>query len=243
MYQSWMTGWDIWEMSQLLRSQKKVSRRKLRLLTGACCRRFWGAFQDDCFRRAVNAIEQHADGRAASATLAAVWDELEQINRDGPEVVANRPRLTARAVGLGWDLLLAPRTSTDQLILLMHSAACTAALAAWEALGPAQAESSAVEICREVCDSLRCVFGNPFRPSAIGRAWMTWNSGVVERIARESYEEREMPRGTLDSTRLAVLADALEEAGCADEAILGHLRGPTAHVRGCLVVDSLLGKA
>jgi hypothetical protein len=48
--------------------------------------------------------------------------------------------------------------------------------------------------------------------------------------------------GRLDPTRLAVLADALEEAGCADAELLGHLRGPGLHVRGCWAVDSLLGR-
>ena len=42
--------------------------------------------------------------------------------------------------------------------------------------------------------------------------------------------------------RLPILADALEEAGCTDAAILGHLRGPGPHVRGCWVIDLLLGK-
>jgi hypothetical protein len=42
--------------------------------------------------------------------------------------------------------------------------------------------------------------------------------------------------------RLPVLADALEEAGCTDADILSHLRGPGPHVRGCWVVDLLLGK-
>jgi hypothetical protein len=39
-----------------------------------------------------------------------------------------------------------------------------------------------------------------------------------------------------------VLADALEEAGCGDEEILGHLRGPGPHVRACWVLDLLLGR-
>jgi hypothetical protein len=39
------------------------------------------------------------------------------------------------------------------------------------------------------------------------------------------------------------LGDALEEAGCSDEEILAHLRGPGPHVRGCWVVDLLLNKA
>jgi len=41
---------------------------------------------------------------------------------------------------------------------------------------------------------------------------------------------------------LAILADALEEAGCADTDILDHLRGPGPHVRGCWAVDLILGK-
>ena len=48
--------------------------------------------------------------------------------------------------------------------------------------------------------------------------------------------------GTLDAWRLVVLADALEEAGCIDEAILRHLRDPRPHVCGCHVLDLLLGK-
>lgn len=48
--------------------------------------------------------------------------------------------------------------------------------------------------------------------------------------------------GHLDPVRLAVLADALEEAGCVNEDILAHLRSPGPHYRGCLVLDLLLSK-
>ena len=41
---------------------------------------------------------------------------------------------------------------------------------------------------------------------------------------------------------LPILADALEDAGCADAAILAHCRGPGEHVRGCWVVDLLTGR-
>ncbi len=41
---------------------------------------------------------------------------------------------------------------------------------------------------------------------------------------------------------MPILADALEEAGCADAAILGRCQGPSEHVRGGWVVDFLLGK-
>jgi len=64
----------------------------------------------------------------------------------------------------------------------------------------------------------------------------------VKRLAEAAYAERAVPGGTLDGVRLAVLADALEEAGCTSVEILEHLRGPGPHVRGCFVLDLLLGK-
>src|SRR5262249_41652079 len=62
------------------------------------------------------------------------------------------------------------------------------------------------------CQLCRCVLGN---------------------LARVADEDRKLPAGGLDLTRLAILADALEEAGCAEASILSHLRGPGPHVRGC----------
>ena len=91
---------------------------------------------------------------------------------------------------------------------------------------------------------VREVFGSPFRPAPpIDPAWLAWNGGVVRAIAQSAYDDRELPSGHLDATRLALLADALEDAGCSDAAVLEHLRGSGPHVRGCFVVDLLLGKA
>jgi hypothetical protein len=88
----------------------------------------------------------------------------------------------------------------------------------------------------------RCIFGNPFRPVSLDPAILAWNDAVVVRLAQAAYKERQLPAGTLDNCRLAVLADALEEAGCTDAEALSHLRGPGPHVRGCWVVDLLFGK-
>ena len=41
---------------------------------------------------------------------------------------------------------------------------------------------------------------------------------------------------------LLILADALEDAGCDNADLLDHCRRPGEHVRGCWVVDALLGK-
>jgi hypothetical protein len=86
------------------------------------------------------------------------------------------------------------------------------------------------------------LFGNPFRPVALNPTWLSWNDGTVAKLAQAAYDERLLPSGQLDSARLAVLADAAEEAGCTDADLLGHLRGPAPHVRGCFAVDLLLGK-
>jgi hypothetical protein len=85
------------------------------------------------------------------------------------------------------------------------------------------------------CDLIRDVFGNPFRPRpTVAGEWLAWDGGMVPRLARTAYEERAFER-------LPVLADALEEAGCTDANLLGHLRAATPHARGCWVLDLLLG--
>lgn len=94
-----------------------------------------------------------------------------------------------------------------------------------------------------LADLLRCVFRHPSRPPLTADpAWLASNGGAVRAIAQGVYTERQLPRGTLDPDRLLVLSDALQEAGCDDEDILGHLRRPGPHIRGCWVVDLLLGK-
>jgi hypothetical protein len=87
---------------------------------------------------------------------------------------------------------------------------------------------------------LRCIFGNPFCPVALDRSWKT---PTALAIAQAAYEDRIVPAGHLYSDKLAVLADALEDAGCTDADLLGHLRGPGPHVRGCWALDAILGKS
>jgi hypothetical protein len=41
----------------------------------------------------------------------------------------------------------------------------------------------------------------------------------------------------------APMFDFMEEAGCMESELLDHLRKPATHVRGCWVVDLMLGKA
>ncbi len=79
---------------------------------------------------------------------------------------------------------------------------------------------------------IRDIFSNPFRPIAADSAWLT---PAVIAIAAAIYAERAFDR-------LPVLADALEEAGCTNADVLLHCRQPGEHVRGCWVVDLMLGK-
>jgi hypothetical protein len=65
--------------------------------------------------------------------------------------------------------------------------------------------------------------------------WHTWNDATIPRLARGIYAEEAFDR-------LPILADALEDAGCSDAALLQHLRGPGPHVRGCWVLDLILGR-
>src|SRR5262249_28262495 len=92
---------------------------------------------------------------------------------------------------------------------------------------------------RPVCELLHEVFGNPFRSISFVPSWRTT---AVVTLARAAYDDRVLPAGTLDPDRLAVLSDALEEAGCDNADVLAHLRGPGPHVRGCWVLDLLLDK-
>jgi hypothetical protein len=93
---------------------------------------------------------------------------------------------------------------------------------------------------RAHCDLVRDLFG-PLTFRAVHLA-PSWRTPDVMTLARAAYEERSLPQGTLDPVRLALLADALEEAGCTSAEILGHLRSERPHVRGCWAVDLLLDK-
>lgn len=82
------------------------------------------------------------------------------------------------------------------------------------------------------------IFGNVFRPTSL---MPTCKTSEVVSLAAAAYAEREAT-GFLETLRLAVLADALEELGCTDTSLLAHLRSPGPHVRGCWALDLLTGR-
>jgi hypothetical protein len=98
---------------------------------------------------------------------------------------------------------------------------------------------NALEVCLNGSDRLvapaifREVFGNPFRPVTLDPSWLT---STVVALATGIYDERAFDR-------MPILADALQDAGCNNTAVLTHCRDTSlAHVRGCWVVDLLLNK-
>jgi hypothetical protein len=120
----------------------------------------------------------------------------------------------------------------------LHVAYDDASDAAWEVasyLAQIIARNPRIEQ-QEQGNLLRDLFGLlPFRSATIASTWLAWDNGTVCKLAQAIYEERTFER-------LPVLADALEDAGCDDADILTHCRGDGSHVRGCWVVDLLLGK-
>ncbi|MDY3554335.1 hypothetical protein R5W24_003455 [Gemmata sp. JC717] len=86
---------------------------------------------------------------------------------------------------------------------------------------------------RSHCAFLRDIYGNPFRPITFAPEWRT---GTTTAIARQMYESR-------DFSAMPILADAMQDVGCNNDDVLAHCRDPQqVHVRGCWVVDLVLGK-
>ncbi|HKB40624.1 MAG TPA: hypothetical protein VKD72_29630 [Gemmataceae bacterium] len=208
----------------------RASDRKFRLFGCACCRRLWDLLPSDLNRQAVQAIEEHPD---------TVSGELY------PEGVDSHPVLGEALVASSsreyewgrdrayWAVKFLGR-SFYKLTPLRGAVVVALQAAAVKGEGGTRAEAAAGQAAL-----LRDIIGNPFRPVALDPAWRT---PTVLALAQAAYDDRLLPAGTFDLDRLAVLSDALEDAGCDSADILSHLRGPGPHVRGCWVLDLLLGK-
>ena len=221
--QQWLTCTDPAPMLEFLWS--KASDRKLRLFVCACCRRIWPLLKDERSRKVVEVGEQFAD---------ALTDDK---CREDALLAADRPMLALQRY---LRKSRVPRPLPKAL-----SAGIAARLACWPASSYAGAVDACVTHTRQaldpcgdprLCDLMRDIFGNPFRPSPpLPQAVLAWDNSTAARIAQAIYDER-------DFGRLPVLGDALEEAGCTDADILAHCRSAGPHVRGCWVVDLILGK-
>jgi hypothetical protein len=77
------------------------------------------------------------------------------------------------------------------------------------------------------------IVGNPDPPPVFAPEWRT---STAVAIAKGMYESR-------DFAAMPILADALQDAGRDSDDVLNHCRDESqVHVRGCWVVDLVLGK-
>jgi hypothetical protein len=220
--QEWMSCEDPWQMLLFLRD--KASDRKLRLFKCACCRRIWHLIGPAEYRHVVEVAELFSDQQADESELQrALEDTWTVTGNPGHDPTAWAVIHTAGELVERWNW------SYVEDVTHTHAArAVSIAAERGDELDPAELLAQAA--------LLRDLFGNPFRPAVIEPCLLAHDAGSLCRMAQTIYEERRF-------ADLPILADALEEAGCTDKALLSHCRGPGPHVRGCWALDLILGKS
>jgi hypothetical protein len=229
----WLSCTDPQAMLNAVRNN--ASARKGRLFICGCLRRIWELVCiNPEWRKLVEIGEQFVESQVSE-------DEMYEAENSARAIVArdNPSYITWRA--LHWVSYRDPYPESLTGIA-EHGEDAAATKISLELLqqGRLSERKAAKKLKRAEerkgqCDLTRCIFGNPFRTAIIVPAWLAWNDGTVPKLAQAIYEERRF-------ADLPILADALEEAGCDNADILAHCRTPAEHVRGCWVVDALLGK-
>jgi hypothetical protein len=245
----------------------RASDRKLRLFLCGCLRLIplpegrtaWQSWTEPC-RGALETAERFADGTASEEERA----RAEMVAQDAEyraEGRALETNFTLAEEAYGEEAWSGPTAArywyrpprTDPRVAAWNEAAARHLAHAltrevedrfplfegiwpgWQ-FGPSWPHEPEPPAVRSLCLSLlRDLGGNPFRPVTVEPYWLAWNHGTVPALARRIYEERAF-------SDLPILADALEDAGCTDAAILDHCRSEGPHARGCWVLDLLLGK-
>jgi hypothetical protein len=219
----------------------KASDRKLRLFAAACCRRLTALLADVRLQRAIEAVEQYVDGFTIESDLAHIHGECANDDSYERESVAFYVQMTA--LYLTWHSALVADWHLSIRTNPAVFAAENAPVCANNAIAELAARGGGNPAGRAACSGesaaqatlLRDIFSNPFRPITFDPTWLTWHDSLLVSMAQKMYDSR-------DFADMPVLADALEEAGCTNPDILAHCRSGGEHVRGCWVVDALLGK-
>ncbi|HEX8911708.1 MAG TPA: hypothetical protein VF796_05070 [Humisphaera sp.] len=208
----WLTNIDPRQKLDFLRT--KATERKLRLFGVGCCRQLGEAVSITA--DALNAVECYADTGKTKAALKRVRQGVKEARHGIPNGDKSRH--------IEWVALWLAEVAASENV----SAGVGDELVRLASLGL---------VGRDVQSSLepltRCVFANPFRPTAPDADWLT---PAVVSLAQSTYDERRFDR-------MPELADALEKAGCDNAEVLSHCRNSGPHVRGCWVVDLVLGKS
>jgi hypothetical protein len=223
------------------------SPRKLRLVGCACCRLIWDRLPNDRARAAVETAERFAEGCADALALREAYGRTACLNA------------SAAAQAGGPDLFHLIRRVVEVLTQHAQAQAVSAYGARRAALADAHRTSGprrgaemtvterldremqmdfdrlAAEAKRGLAEAIKDLIGDPSRQAVLPAAWLDANGGQARLVAEGIHRE-----GRFDE--LPVLADALEEGGCDDAAILAHARRPQ-HYRGCWLIDAVLGRA
>lgn len=258
----WLACADPHRMLEFL--GENASLRKQRLFACAAVRRVWHLLLDDHSREAVEEAERYADGIGCEEDRVLLYRRAREVAReyafsrtgqDGDYSAWKAKEEAARAAA--WTAACAEyEYGSDPIAEAAFGAEYAAGNAAWAKYdaecdpGQALTTKAAIDACQAAAIAhqgeaitqaaiLRDLFGNPFRAK---RFDSSWQQAPIRVAALAIYKSRDLPSGTLDNTLLACLSDALEEVGCPDQLILGHLRDPALHYRGCWVVDLILGK-
>jgi len=230
-----LSGYDLTE-SEWLRGRKpedlllylyyvvKPSLRKFRLFNCGCLRRGWAHLHDDTLRQGIETCERFIEGTATAEDLEEARNRANRLALGTGDIIEDHGPMAVEA--------LCSSSEGHSVFPASKSAAAVAAEASPNDGGPDWSVDHSKERAIQ-CDLLREIIGNPFRPVRIEPTWAT---DSVRSIAQGIYDE-------IAFDRLAVLGDALQDAGCAEEQLLAHCRQPTGHVRGCWVVDLVLGKS
>jgi hypothetical protein len=231
---NWKSRWQGWIQAKRFR----VSERRWRLIELATCELVAEQADIPGLEPLLHLARRHAEGHLPPAELrmarseVSTWiDELGsgmfELSLSGEE--------QAYRVAAAMGRLLA-RVSSDDPVLSAQ-AECTQERAdqlrarlRLENLGTILNPDD-----RDLASVIRDILGNPFRPERIDPTWLVANDGAACRLAQDIV-------ANCSNSELPILADALEDAGCASDAILSHCRTPQRHVRGCWVVDLLLGR-
>jgi hypothetical protein len=234
---------------------RRFSSRKLRLFAVACCSRLAARLGDERMREAVRVAELYADGRADAVALQSARTAAKQASEElefGPAhlladacaaaalpTAKDAARKAALWAAFSCDDRLYPVAGEPETLAslgkgLWNLGVCFGRLVSSVALR-LHSWDRVPENCAQA-QLLHDIVGNPFRRPSVDALWLRWNDACVPRLAGTIYDQE-----TFDL--MPILADALEDAGCANPEVLGHCRTPGVHVRGCWVLDLILGKA
>ncbi len=215
----------------MLKQMEKVgSDRKMRLFECACVRRVWHLLNDERLERVLLGMEHFADGLISTQELKPLHELAWELEDD--DHTSAQSRCIAYELGLASRVEQPGSPYMDGGPIHSFSGRWSAALAAKGACGQEEFERTKKVERKQQTVLVRDIFGNPFRPVAFPPFWRT-NTTLM--LAKQMYELR-------DFSLLPILGDALMDAGCEAEEIIGHCHSEGPHVRGCWVVDLVLGK-